>query len=77
MSIDTIKNRLDEMCSHILFDYNGKGCGIDPLSRDRRYDMWYGNETYTAKSIDEAVTVPLFDGKSLKDIVDKIENVEL
>lgn len=71
-----IKNRMCEMCTHIIFDYNNLPCGIDPLSKSR-IDMWYGDKCYTAKSFDEAMEYPLFDGKSLKYIADKVENLEL
>lgn len=77
MIADDIKARLDEMATHILFDYNGKECGIDPLEYNKRYDVWYGESDYTAKSVDEVMAVPLFDGKCLNEIADKIENLEL
>ena len=30
MTAEKIKKRLLECASHMCFDYNGKGCGIDP-----------------------------------------------
>ena len=36
--------------------------------------MWYGEEeTYTAKSIEEVMSVPLFNGKSINEIYTEIE----
>ena len=64
------------MCTHILFEYNDKNCGLDPLARDE-IDMWYGECCYTAKSFDEAMDYPLFDGKSLNQIADEVKNIEL
>lgn len=75
MKSDDLKKRIDSLVSHILFDYNGVPCGIDPLSREH-IDMWYGQEDHRAKSVDEAMNVPLFDGKSLTQICDSISNVE-
>lgn len=73
---DLIKQRLSEMCTHILFEYNGKNCGIDPLARNE-IDMWYDNSCYTAKSVDDAMNHPLFDGKSLNQVADEVKNIEL
>lgn len=68
-----IQECLEEMTSHILFDYNGKHCGVDPIRRERQYDMWYGEEVFSATSVDEVMSVKFFDGKSLNDISDEIE----
>ena len=38
---DKIKNRINEICSHFTFEYNGKPCGIDPYSKND-FDMWCG-----------------------------------
>ena len=72
---DIIKARLNEMCTHILFFYNGYQCGIDPISRTH-FDMWYGDKDFKAISIDEAMTVNLFGGKCLNEIADDIEITE-
>lgn len=73
---EMIQNRVEEMCTHILFDYNGKACGIDPFSRSE-IDIWYGDKGYTAKNITEVMTYPLFDGKPLVEIAEDIEDLEL
>ena len=55
------------------FNYNQKNCGVDPISHTQ-YEMWYGEEeTYTAKSIEEVMSVPLFNGKSINEIYTEIE----
>lgn len=71
MSAEKIKARLDEMASHITFEYNGKACGVDPLSRTH-YEMWYGDMGMVAKSLDEVMTTPFYDGKSLEEIAEEI-----
>ncbi|WP_418419662.1 hypothetical protein [Blautia sp.] len=71
-----LKDRINSICTHVLFDYNGKECGVDPFSSDN-FDMWYGSQMMNAKSIDEVMQTPFFDGKALQDIVDDIENVEM
>lgn len=71
-----IKKRIEEMCTHFTFEYNGKRCGIDPVYIPKTgdtFEMWCGDEEYTAYSIDDVMNKPFFDGKPLKGIVDEIE----
>lgn len=72
MTADEIRSRINEMCSHFTFEYNGKDCGVDPLSRTR-FDMWYGDIQYTAKNIDEVMNTSIFEGKSLSEIPNDIK----
>lgn len=67
-----IKDYLESLVSHITFTYNDKSCGIDPFRKDN-FEMWYGDDTITAKSIDDVMNTPFFNGKSLNEIADKIE----
>lgn len=76
MTVKDMRIRINSMCTHVLFDYDGKNCGVDPLSNDC-FDMWCGDDTMSAKSIDEVMQTPFFNGKALQDIVDKIQNVEM
>ena len=69
------KNYLAELTSHITFNYKGKLCGIDPLSRTE-FDMWYGSEEITVNSIDEVTTVKFFDNCTLFDIWNDIDELE-
>lgn len=75
MSLQKLRDRIDEICTHVLFDYNGKTCGVDPISQ-QHFDMWYGDAYAAASSIDEVFSLPLFDGKSLTQIYDSIQNLE-
>jgi hypothetical protein len=68
MTATEVKNYLSNLVSHLLFTFNDIECGIDPLASDN-YEMWYGNETFTAHSIDEVMNVNFFDGKSMNEIV--------
>lgn len=67
-----IRKYLDKIFSHFLFEYNGKDCGIDPITRTH-FDMWYGDKEMTAKSIDEVMETHFFDGLSLTEIAENIE----
>ena len=40
------------------------------------FDMWYGDESMTAHSIEEVMTTKFFDGKSMEDILDDITDLE-
>lgn len=75
MKLDDLKDRIESLANVVLFDYKSKPCGIDPMNHSH-YDMWYGDELIIAKSIEEVMTVKLFDNQSLTDIYDNIENLE-
>lgn len=70
-----IKNHLDGLIGCITFKYNGYSCGIDPLAHDD-FDVWCGEDEYTAHSIDEVMKANLFNGKSLEDIVGDMTDLE-
>lgn len=55
-----IKEYLGGLTSHIMFEYNGYSCGVDPLSLDK-FDMWYGDKSMTAHSIEEVMETKFFD----------------
>lgn len=75
MSRNELRDFVASLTSHITFDFHGKSCGIDPLAPDQ-IDLWCGEDAMTATSVSEAMETPFFDGKSLNEIADKIENVE-
>lgn len=75
MSANELRDFIVSLCSHVTFDFHGKSCGVDPLAPDQ-IDLWCGDDTLTAASVSEAMNTPFFDGKSLNEIADKIENVE-
>lgn len=75
MTAQTIKNRIIEMCSHFTFDYNGKSCGVDPLSHTH-FEMWCGDNTYIATNINEVMSIPFFVGKPLSEITNKIDVID-
>lgn len=72
MNAAELRERIDSLCTHILFDYNEKDCGVDPFSHSE-YDMWYGDKLETFTSIDDVMKTPFFDGKSLEDIAELLD----
>lgn len=75
MTLAEAREYIVNLTSHVLFDYKGKNCGIDPLSRNK-FEMWYGQECFTASTVDEVMTVKFYDGKSLTAIWDDITDLE-
>lgn len=71
-----LKYRINSLIQHVVFDYKGIPCGVDPLSHEK-FDVWYGTKTETMTSIDDVMNKPFFDGKSLTEIIPEMENVEL
>lgn len=69
---EKIKNRLSECCTHFLFEYNGKNCGVDPTG-EMQYDIWYGEECTEIEGIDELMETPFFGGNSLNEICNRIK----
>lgn len=43
MTVLEIREYLDNLISHITFEYNGRSCGVDPLAHGD-FDMWYGDK---------------------------------
>jgi hypothetical protein len=76
MKINELKDRIAEIVTQITFTYNGKSCGVDPMS-STEFDMWYGDDFVTVGSIEEVMNTKLFDNKSLTDIFDDIDDLEM
>lgn len=76
MTVAQLKNDLKNLIHYATFEYKGKRCGVDPVSK-KHFDMWYGENDYAAKSIDEVMSHPLFDGKTLPEIFDDIIDLEV
>lgn len=75
MNIDDFKAYIHSLSSHILFDYDGQPCGVDPLSKDK-FDVWCGDEMCTVKSADDVMSCPIFNGKTLANVFDHITNID-
>lgn len=75
MNIAEVKAYLSALTSHVTFEYNGLNCGIDPLSK-AQFEMWYGDKSITANSIEAVMTTKFFDGKSLEEIWDDVVELD-
>ncbi|MBR6887073.1 MAG: hypothetical protein IKN16_01340 [Selenomonadaceae bacterium] len=74
MTATELKEQIEKMNSHVLFDYDGKNCGVDPITKNE-IAMWFGGEYLTAR-LEEVMQIKLFAGKSLNDIASEIEIYE-
>lgn len=75
MTIGELEKYLSALISHVLFEYNGCSCGIDPFSQDK-FDIWMGEKYMTARSVEEVLSVKFFDGKSVIEIWDDVTELE-
>ena len=75
LTILQLEEHMEQLVSHVTFDYNGKSCGIDPISRDQ-YELWYGENCATATSLEKLMNTKVFDGLSIVDIWDKATDVD-
>lgn len=67
-----MKNLILSLTQDIEFIYNDVNGSIIPLSHDD-ISMSYGDKNKNYKSVDSLLSDPFFNGKSLNDIVEKIE----
>ena len=56
MTAEDIREHLGNLIGVITFEYNGKNCGIDPLSLNK-FVMWYGDDETVAESVDEVMSI--------------------
>ena len=75
MRANELKSQITQRYSHVLFEYKGKNCGVDPLSEDL-FNLWFGNELVSAYNIEDVMALKFFDGKSLSEIAGEIEIYE-
>ncbi len=75
MTAEDIREHLENLIGAITFEYNGKNCGIDPLSLNK-FVMWYGDDETVAESVDEVMSIDFFDGNCLEEIIEDAEDFE-
>ncbi len=70
MTMKQFIKHLENLIGSVTFDYHGYSCGVDPINKNH-YDVWCGDEIEIAKSIDDVLTIDIFEGKPLIDIFDE------
>lgn len=75
MTGSEILKDVNETLSCYIFDYKGKPCGIDPING--KYVLWYGDNDFEFPDDDSLLKAAIFDGNTLDEIADKIENYSI
>ena len=71
MTASALRDKIDNMVSHIAFQYQDKPCGVDPISKTH-FDMWCGDNAMTVDGLDAVMETDFFLGRSLSDIAPDI-----
>lgn len=71
MTVQQVRDRINEIVTCFEFEYKGKRGGVDPFSKNN-FDIFYGDELETVDSIDKVMETPFIDGKRIEDILDEL-----
>ena len=71
MKSDDLKKIVDSCLNDIVFDYNGKQCGITSTVHNYipTFQVWYGQKTKEYDNVQDVVTDKFYDDKSLLDLL--------
>jgi len=74
MDVTELKIILETCTNDIVFDLNGKQCGITSSVDNYipTYQCWYGEKVKEYSSVDELVRDSFFGGYSIGDLISKI-----
>lgn len=72
MNAQYLREWINSLTDDIVFCYKGVVGSICPFSRND-ISLCYGDHEISVKSIDEAMTTPFVNGRSISDICDDIE----
>ena len=72
MKAADLKSRISSMTQDIDFYYNGVHGSICPFAADD-IALCYGGYNVDVKTVDDALTVPLIDGKSLSEMAELLD----
>ena len=70
-----LKKQILSLTQDITFEYHGKSACINPWSEDK-FEVGFGDIAKTYTDIEDLMNDPLYDGKTLSQICDKL-NIEL
>ena len=80
MNAETIKNRIDEMCTLFGFEYNGKEGNVDPcydhIAKQNDFLLYFAGEEQTVHDIESVMNTPFIDGHSLNEVAEQLEITE-
>lgn len=75
MSIEALKQTMELYINDVLFDFNGKKCGITSQVKDYipTFQCWCGKKAKEYADVDSLLNDDFFDGKKLTDIISEVE----
>ena len=75
MKSDDLRKMIADCCSDITFSFRNKKCGIFPTVLDSipTYDVWFGDYHIQYQDVDNLMNDPIFEGRPLIDICDKVD----
>lgn len=77
MKINDFITLLDECCNDVTFSFDGKSSGIMPEVKNyqKTYHVWFGDNTKDYPSTENLMNDNFFDGRTLKEIFNKLDIV--
>lgn len=75
MNIEQLKAKILDDGSGFTFTYNGKPCGMEPDSMNRKtyYSAWYGDKNKDFNNLNDLMSDKFFGGKSMAQLINDIE----
>lgn len=75
MNILELRNIILECCNDVLFVYNGLQSGVTSEVRDSipTFQVWHGSDMKEYSDVDHLLLDKFFSGKSLLELINKIE----
>lgn len=72
MKSTELRDWIDSLTDDIEFQYQGKWGAICPFNR-QNISLCYDGKELTVSSVDEAMTEPFIDGRSLEEISEELQ----
>ena len=70
-----LKNIIADCCNDVVFVYSGKRSGITSEVHNYvpTFQAWHGDSVKEYGKVDDVMSDPFFSGKSLNDLLNKVE----
>lgn len=80
MNADKIKQRIGEMGTLFGFEYNGKDGNVDPYylpeTQTKEFLLFFDGKEQTVYNLDDVMSTPFIDGKTLTEVAENLEITE-
>ncbi len=79
MTAEELRKKIERCLTMIEFTYKGKDGYVDPgyipETDSHRYDLFYDGTPVSVYTVNDAMRLPFFDGKSLNEIAEELEDI--